>query len=249
MCNWIKFEFVFPEPGNRVNALLSIAMHRGARRGRPRFNQGCFMFSRAIRIGFGLLGLLCLSGCGGSGGGGGSDTNDPGLNQTRPPVPYAKYENQSAALHANWDAISFTDPASLPMSGHASYDGVIRMDVQKGASQVSLNGALNLSVNFRNEAISGSASGFVDQADRAYSGKLTVSNGVMDRAANPATDYTFQADLDGQLKGGGNNFDINAGLSGDFKGSQNDAVVGTVQGTATSAAGTGYLYGDFIGEQ
>ncbi|MGR3342331.1 MAG: hypothetical protein ACU0DI_03755 [Paracoccaceae bacterium] len=184
--------------------------------------------------------LACLSAgaCGGDGGGG-----------TTPPVDYTSYQAQSAALHAIWDAVAVTDPATLPAGGSASYTGVMRLDAQLGAGSTSMAGALNLVANFAADSISGSANNFYDDADNSMTGSLVISNGVLDRAANTAIEYTFSSVLAGTLAGGGENFVISADLSGDFLGPSFGAVVGVIAGTATTGFGSGYLFGEFIAAQ
>lgn len=190
-----------------------------------------------------LLIFAAVAGCGG----GAAEKAD--LNQTRPPVAFASLEAEATQLHATWDAVSFTDPATLPMSGRGQYDGVIQMDIQQGARRTVLNGDLQLNVNFATEKISGRADRFVDPADNAYSGALTVTNSVMDRGADPATGFTYQTDLTGRLDGNGQTIDVNAGLSGDFRGVQPDATTGIVQGSVSGTGGAGFVYGDFIAEE
>lgn len=191
----------------------------------------------------GVFGVL--SACGGTT----TNANDPGINKTRPSVTYGQYETESAALHATWDAISFTDPATLPTSGSASYAGVMHLDVEKGAGEISMNGELSLRVGFANNTVLGNARSFVDQSNVAYSGKLTVSNGVLDRGADPASEFTISGDLDGRLSGAGEVLDITTDLAGDFHGPGAGAVSGVVAGSAGSSGGNGYVFGAFIAGQ
>lgn len=179
-------------------------------------------------------------------GGGAAEKGD--LNRTRPPVAFASLEAEATQLHATWDAVSFSDPATLPMSGRAQYNGVIQMDVQQGALRTVMNGDLQLNANFANEKVSGRANSFVDPSDNAYSGSLDVTNSVMDRGADPTTGFTYQTDLTGRLTGNGQTIDVDAGLSGDFRGTQPDATSGIVQGTVSGTGGAGFVYGDYIAE-
>ncbi|MFV2002499.1 MAG: hypothetical protein ACC619_05910, partial [Paracoccaceae bacterium] len=140
-----------------------------------------------------------------------SDGGDDG--GTTPPVDYASYQAQSAALHALWDSVTVSDPSTLPVSGGATYAGVIRLDAQLGAGEVSMAGALELQASFASNSIAGTAQNFVDEADNPLAGVLTISNGAIDRGADTAVEYTFSADLGGVLSGGGEVFDITADLS------------------------------------
>lgn len=187
-----------------------------------------------------LLFCVTVAGCGG----GAAEKAD--LNRTRPPGDFGALETEAAQLHATWDTVSFTNPATLPMSGRAQYNGVVQMDVQQGARRTSMNGDMQLNVNFANQKISGRANNFVDQSDNAYSGTLSVSNSVMDRGADPTSGFTYLTDLKGRLTGNGQTLDIDAGLSGDFRGAQPGATTGIVQGTVAGPGGAGFLYGDFI---
>ena len=182
---------------------------------------------------------LILSACGEDSGGGG----------TTPPVDYTGYQAQAGALHATWDGIAVTDPATLPVSGSAAFSGVMLLDAQLGAGATSMAGALNLVANFATDSISGNASNFVDDADNAMAGTLVMSNGVLDRAANTAIEYTFSSLLAGTLAGGGESFVISADLSGDFVGPTYGAAVGVIAGTATTGFGSGFLFGEFIAAQ
>lgn len=152
-------------------------------------------------------------------------------------------------MHATWDSIAVTDPANLPAGGSATFAGVMLLDAQLGAGATSMAGALDLVANFAADSISGTASNFYDAADVSMAGTLVISNGVLDRAANTATEYTFSALLAGTLAGGGKSFVISADLSGDFLGSAYGAVAGVIAGTATTGFGSGYLFGEFIAAQ
>lgn len=188
--------------------------------------------------------VLILSGCGGSSGD--PDSDPIGL---PPPIHFDVYEAQWAELQATWGSTSISDPATLPMSGTASYAGVLRLDMENAAGEVSVDGKLNLSVSFADNNITGTANKFVDPNDARYLGELTLSNGFLDRAADPAVDYTFNADLTGTLIGGGDVYDLNAGLSGDFLGPGQGAVSGQLAGSADSSFGSGYLFGEFVAQQ
>ena len=182
---------------------------------------------------------LLLAACGGDSGDGG----------TTPPVDYSTYQAQFAALHATWDSIAVTDPATLPDSGSATFSGVMLLDAQLGAGATSMAGTLNLAANFATDGISGTADNFIDDADIAMTGTLVISNGILDRNANTAIEYTFSSLLAGTLAGGGETYVISADLSGDFLGPSYDAVAGVIAGSAETGFGTGYLFGEFIAAQ
>ncbi len=183
------------------------------------------------------LALWIPAGCGGGGGG----AAGPGA-----PPDFGEYEATSNALHAQWDAVGATAPASLPYSGSASYDGVLRLRAEVAAGERKMDGRLVLNVDFATATLSGSASGFVDQAGVRLSGTLAVQHGVIDRAANLGVDYTYSSVLSGSISGPADSFAINADMSGDFIGPAHGATGGVVAGTASSGFGNGYLFGDFI---
>ncbi len=198
-----------------------------------------------MELGFGycrLAGLLfvaavVLSACGGDSGGG----------STTPPVDYSGYQATTAQLMTTWGGIAATDPATLPLSGTASYQGVMQMDVQTASGIVGMSGALALSSNFLNSTITGSVQGVVDENNLYYTGSLAITGGVIDRAAVPAG-YTYTANMDGTLTGAGEVFGISADLSGDFLGASYAGSSGIVAGTATSSIGSGTLFGTFTVE-
>ncbi len=184
-------------------------------------------------------GLLPLAGCGGAGGSGGG---------TGPiPPSWSAYEERQAALQAQWGSIAPTAPASLPYSGSAHYAGVLRLRAEQAVGERLMDGSLALDVSFASGTFSGSAGSFVDSSGTLMSGSLSVSGGVIDRAADLNTGYTYSANLDGTLSGPADSFQISADLSGDFRGSAWQAASGVVAGTAQSAGlANGYLFGDFI---
>lgn len=181
-----------------------------------------------------------LASCGGDGG--------PGI-ATVPPVTYADYAGQDAALRSTWAAAPPTDPASLPVSGSASYAGVMVLDAEVVSGVLPLTGALGLQADFASATMSGQARGFRDASNTAYQGQLVLANGVLDRGADINSAYTFGADLAGVISGGGDSFDVTATLQGDFLDAGQQAVSGVVTGSAVSSFGTGFIYGDFIASQ
>ena len=199
-----------------------------------------FILKTLMLLAFGLVGAC----------GGGSD--DSGHINTTPPPPqltYAEYEIASTGLHSTWDIVAVTDPSTLPISGSADFAGVVRLDVENGTGEVSMDGALTLQADFATSTIAGDASQFVDENEALYSGDLTLSNGVIDRGADTSVDYTFNGNLDGSLTGAGETYVITTDLSGDFVSSTYGAVKGAIGGNAASSFGTGYVFGVFIGER
>ncbi|MBV1868845.1 MAG: hypothetical protein KUG69_13215 [Marinosulfonomonas sp.] len=194
---------------------------------------------------WGLLACVFVAACGGG-------AADDGHSSTTPPPTqptYAGYEIASAGLHSTWDIVAATDPSTLPISGTAEFAGVIRLDVENSTGEISIDGALALQADFGTSSISGAASQFVDENEGVYSGDLSLTNGVIDPAADLSTEYTFTGNLDGALTGAGETYAITSNLSGDFVSPTTGAVKGVVAGSAISSFGTGYVYGVFIGER
>ena len=175
---------------------------------------------------------------------GGDDATGPV--RTTPPVSYSTYDAQSAALHAAWDGAGYTAPGNLPLGGSAQFDGVMRLHLEGAGGDVPVNGALSVQVAFASDSLSGSASGFAGADGAAYSGTLAITNGALDRAADPLSEYTFSANMAGTLSAGADSYAISADVNGDFLGAAYGAMTGLVAGTATTGSGTGYVFGDFI---
>ena len=142
--------------------------------------------------------------------------------------------------------MALSDPAGLPVSGSASYGGVMQATVETGGNLTDLAGTLDMVVDFPTSAVSGGVSGIYYGDGQAYSGALTLANGALDRGADTALDYIFGADLAGTLSGAGDAIAVSAYLAGDFHGASQQAVAGAITGSATSDAGTGLVYGGFI---
>ena len=166
-----------------------------------------------------------------------------------PDVGFAAYANQAAALHATWDAQAITAPTTLPLSGTARFDGVMGLRLATGTGELLMNGALRLNIDFATDGLSGQAGSFSDQSQNAVSGSLAITGGVLDRTANVGAEYTFSANIGGNLTTPFDSFAITGDINGDFSGASAGAVIGLVSGTAISSIGTGYVFGDFIAEQ
>jgi hypothetical protein len=188
-----------------------------------------------------MLGAVALSACGGD-----ITAIAPSV---PPPASYSDLQALSSAQHATWDPIAATDPTTLPVRGTANFAGVMHLRIETASAELALSGVLNLKSKFATDALTGSATGFSDPANSSFSGTLTISNGVLDRAANLGVSYTYGAVLGGNLSGAGDIFSINADFSGDFRGASYQATTGAIAGSASSSFGLGYLFGDFIAAQ
>lgn len=187
-----------------------------------------------------IAAMFLLAGCGG-------DDAGPAL-PTTPPASYPALGAQAGALHATWDGVPYTDPATLPASGSAQFQGVMGLIVETSGGSLAINGGMTLSASFATDALSGAANGFVDENAVTYSGALAIANGVIDRGAVTGSDYTYSATMGGTLVSAADSFAIIGGIHGDFHGATFSATSGVVTGTATSGIGVGYLFGDFIAD-
>ncbi len=184
-----------------------------------------------------LSALVVLAGC---------SAAPDGSSGEAPPGSFAAYQVQKAALAARWGGVAATLPSDLPHAGSARYSGVMSLRLESAGGDLPVHGALTLDVAFASSSLTGVAQGFVGQGGTSYSGSLSISNGVIDRTADPSVSYSFSANMGGTLSGGGDSFAISADLNGDFLGPSHGGVTGPVAGSAVSSFGTGYLFGDFI---
>lgn len=141
---------------------------------------------------------------------------------------------------------NFDDPAGLPASGSVNYFGSLfaEVDITNGAI-----GAMRLTANFNNDSISGSVTDLVAYDDTPLTGSLDISNGVIDRTVDVSQNFTFAADLDGDLTDvDGDQFTIAGSLAGDFFNGA-EQVYGEVQGTLSGPEGIEGVAGEFIAER
>ncbi|WP_386681257.1 hypothetical protein [Loktanella sp. R86503] len=177
---------------------------------------------------FGGVMLLCLAGCGGGGGG---DAMTP------------------AQIDGQIGGQDVSDPALLPTAGRASYDGYMRAALPTGedGARVQYLADLTLAVNFGAgfDQIRGQASGFEAQDGVPLAGRLAITDGAIYRGTDSSAAYSFDADLDGTLSGGGESYTIDASLDGEFVGQTQTAVRGLVFGDMTGPAGLDIFDGTF----
>lgn len=146
------------------------------------------------------------------------------------------------------DAMDVTPASQLPTTGDATYGGDIQLQLPIGADAavVPYVGVLEMRVHFDPavQEITGHADGFVSGGD-ILAGHLLLSDGRIDRDADPVTDYQFAAKLSGPLSRAGHSYDIVADIAGDFRGRRADAVSGVVFGTVSDTAGLDIFDGTF----
>lgn len=160
-------------------------------------------------------------------------------------LSFAETEALADAIDANWAAADYTDPATLPANGSATYDGAMILV----SAPFEIIGETQLTADFSGSAISGNARNFVDVDDNRYDGTLAVTDGLIYRAADPAIDFTFDALLDGILTNSGDSFDFVGLIDGDFVGPNHEAVFGIASGDVLSSTGLDDFLGAFIAER
>lgn len=185
------------------------------------------------------LSALALAACG--------STSDP---------TYSDLLDEFSTIDAQFDrsdTSQMSDPATLPVLGSFVYNGVLGVNFGPDDARNSLIGDMRLVADFDASGISGDVNNFIDVNDVTYSGQLDITGGNINRAADLATQYTYGADLDGQLTdedGGQYSFDMT--LRGDFFGDNQEFVGGDLAGDVITPDGTVTYDGDstyFVGER
>ena len=166
---------------------------------------------------------------------------------------FERLDERASALgdevNALFVAEGYSDPAALPTTGDATYKGYI--GIATYYEPVTAIGDLELTAHFDGPGtVTGSATNFVDDGNTHYSGTLNVTNGTIDRTANPDYpdyDYTFEADIGGTLSDSEDNYLVDGYMAGDFIGNDHDYVAGYTEGTVSSSLGDDYFAGVFLG--
>lgn len=159
------------------------------------------------------------------------------------------------AIDADWGAEPYSDPATLPRSGSATYDGAMTLATFDDGGAIvppfslAIIGETQLTADFSGSAISGNARNFVDVDDNRYDGTLAVTDGLIDRDADLAAEFTFDALLDGTLTNSGEYYDFVGIIDGDFVGPNHEAVIGIATGDILSSTGDAFLIGVFGAER
>ena len=178
--------------------------------------------------------IALLSACqAGPGGNGGATPN------------FSTYQGQDATIRAAWSGAAYTAPAG----GSASYQGVAALDIEVPSGSLAMLGAMTITANFATDAITGTGIGFRDENNALYSGSLILTNGAINRLADPNSEFTYDGDINGILSGPVADFTISGTLMGDFFGAQPDATGGVITAGSTSALGSGVVLGQFFAQQ
>ena len=156
---------------------------------------------------------------------------------------FSAREDAAIALRNQLAEFDISEASAIPTTGDATYEGLIGYE----QADFAVIGDLLVGFNFQSNAISGNASNFLDSDGVRYQGSLALSNGNIDRTADPDTDFQFEADLGGDLQAGGQTFTVDSTLVGDFLGPQREGIAGFVFGEIDGPDGTIFVDGEFGG--
>ncbi|MDB6452592.1 hypothetical protein [Falsirhodobacter sp. 20TX0035] len=131
---------------------------------------------------------------------------------------------------------AMAETTTLPTAGSATYEGTGAFNVGADASTDML-AELTLEANFETSEVGGEFSNFVGADGREIGGELTVQDSVANLNA-------FDAQVAGTLDDNGAK-EVDALMSGAFRGADAEAVSGTIEGTI----GSDTLGGDFVAEK
>ena len=166
---------------------------------------------------------------------------------TTTPVTFAEIDTAGGELANRRADIPYTDPATLPTSGSATYDGYIGVEV---ASAYVVAGEMEMTANFAGAGdLSGRVYNVVGDDGFKYGGELDLDNSILDRTADTSIEYTFDMDMTGTLNGDGEDVVVDAYLLGDFTGLGHEYIEGVAEGTITAGGITQNITdGGFVGE-
>lgn len=159
---------------------------------------------------------------------------------------FAQLTNADSNLRAVLAGLPVTRASDLPGSGSAAFSGVALLNAEVNSQDLGLAGAVDLTVGFGSSTITGTIQSVKDEDNNAYTGTINVTNGTIDRTADPATEYSVFADMDGAVSGNGNTLDLSSDFIGDFYGSQGAGLIGILTGTTKVGGSTGYLFGSIV---
>lgn len=180
-----------------------------------------------------IAATLALSACSGD------------LQGTATLVTFAELSNEFNALEGDVTiGTNQVDPSTLPMTGSSTYNGVLQIALDPGATSsgnaLTLNGDMIVTANFDGDSVDGSVSSFSDSAGDTYSGQLDITNGDIRRDVDPTDEVTFIADIDGDLTNdfAGDDYSVDAFFVGDFYGTNEEFIGGVLRGEITNSVGT-----------
>lgn len=165
-----------------------------------------------------LIALFALAGLAACGGG----TQEP--DPAGPlPVAFDTFAGGRAItdeIATNNTALGPMNPADLRFVGTAVYEGTAEIGSTTGLNAI---GIASLTVAFDSDAVSGSATGFVDDTDTPVVGTLDLTDGTFDRNGSAGGDIT--ASVAGRFEGG--EYIIqHSSVTGEFYGDAEGIMIG-----------------------
>lgn len=209
---------------------------------------------RAMMSGLVLASLGGLAGCS-SGGGAVGGVVEGGPSLVGGTLSAEQMMALGDGLASEIDQLDFSDPAGLPTSGEAVYEGAIAMGAYIDRPSVVpdfLVGQVALGVDFSDGGVDGQAGSFRGSDDEAYDGTLAIDGGWIDRGVDPeGGGWTYGAGLAGTLGRGGDRIGVAADLVGDFYGADHGHASGQLEnGVIRGSDGTSFAVdGAFVAEQ
>lgn len=158
---------------------------------------------------------------------------------------------------AFFGSLPFTGAAALPTSGSAAYDGVMTLDLntEEGVPDREMLGELELEVNFgrSTDAVSGSATNFVNYDGEEFDGTLAITDGDLDRVNDApvgSIEPAIVADLGGTLTNeSGGSYEFDGDVRGNFRGTEPDYVGASFVGTVVTPEDEREFDGGFVAER
>lgn len=185
-----------------------------------------------IRVAISGLALGALAACGGT------TTPTPDPDPGPDPIEFATFDEGTtiaADLRAANEALGLADPADLPFTGTAGFQGTAEVESTAGLNAI---GVMSMTIIFENglENVTGTAGEFVDENNDPVTGALALTGGDFDRSGAAGANLT--ATVNGSFNG--TQFIVTPGtLSGDLFGEADGAILeGTVNGFVDDAATT-----------
>lgn len=161
-----------------------------------------------------VAGAFLLAGCGGS-------SSSSGGN-------FDRLVDEAAELSETLDAMTATDAADMPMSGTATYVGLLGGDLEDDDGIIA---RLTMTADFNAGTIDGSADDWVSEDIGRISGSVPLSGTI--------TGASLSASGDGTLSARGESALVSLGLDGGFQTSGHDATA-AIRGDVTGT----FLYDD-----
>ena len=168
----------------------------------------------------------------------------------------ASYDEVSTAASAmatanSFDAAlgEFTVATRADISGQvtatdAHYEGFITDDL----GDTSLVGETEMTVDFEQATVTGSATNFYHETDGAYTGTLTLDGGEINTGATASDPDTLDGTFTGSLINAAVNYNTDITISGEFTGGTGATTPSAVGGTADGLVGSDLFIGSFISE-